>query len=74
MTGYICGPRIYEYKGVTIEMTNIGGPCATKKNGDPYVRMPRRIEIIILEFWGLPDEEQARYRTGSGCQRFGGGE
>lgn len=71
MTGYICGPRIYEYKGVTIELPSIGGAWPINKKGEPYQRIPRGVEAIVDEFLGLPEDEQAKYRTGGGCQRIG---
>jgi hypothetical protein len=71
MTGFICGPRIYEYKGVTIEIPGIGGLCACNKKGEPYLRYPKRVSAAIDEFWSLPEEDQAKYRTCGGCQRFG---
>ena len=70
MKGYICGPRIYEYKGVIIEISH-AGPWPINKRGEPYKRMPVAVAAIFDEFWKLPEEEQAKYRTGGGCQRFG---
>jgi hypothetical protein len=71
MTGFICGPRIYEYKGVTIEMPAYSGPWPVNKKGEPYRRLPRGVYAIVEEFWSLSEEDQAKYRTGGGCERFG---
>jgi len=70
MTGYICGPRIYEYKGVTIE-ASYSGPWPVNKAGSPYKRLPAAVAVVFDEFWHLPEAEQDTYRTGGGCQRFG---
>jgi len=71
MKGYICGPKVYEYKGMRIELSYIGGPVACNKKGEPYLRYPRNVAELLDEFWKLSEEQQNTYRTGGGCQRFG---
>ena len=70
MTGFICGPRIYEYKGVTIELS-YSGPWPINKRGEPYQRLPHDVSLALDEFIKMGDEESEKYRTGGGCQRFG---
>ena len=71
MTGFICGPKTYKYKGLRIELSYIGGLTACNKKWEPYLRYPRGVADLLDEFWGLSEEDQAKYRTGGGCQRFG---
>ena len=71
MTGYICGPRIYEYRGIIIELPGGGGPWPLNKSGNAYQRVPGYVVDIVNDFWSLSEEDQEKYRTGGGCQRFG---
>ncbi len=68
MTGFICGPGIYEYKGITIELGGIGGPWPINKKGNPYERIPKKVDEIVREWCTLDKEEQNKYRIGGGCQ------
>jgi len=72
MTGFICGPRLYEYDGLTIDIPGIGGPCPVKSNGEPYQRCPRGIAETMDRFCALSDEERETYRVGGGCRRIEG--
>ena len=67
MNGYICGPRRYNFRGVTIEVPGIGGPCVVKPNGDIYMRLTKKQAATLLDFYRLSDDERASYRTGGGC-------
>ena len=67
MTGFICGPRRYEFQGVTIEVPGIGGPCAIKANGDFYIRMPAHVSTALDAFCELSNEDAELYRVGGGC-------
>ena len=71
MMGFICGPKVYEYRGIIIELPGSGGPCPVNKSGNPYQRVPGYVADIVNDFWSLSEEDQAKYRTGGGCQRFG---
>lgn len=68
--GWICGPRIYEYKGVEFEVHAWCGPCPLKKNGDPKIRIPKSFWTLWEEFSKLPKDEQEKFRLGGGCVRF----
>ena len=65
--GYLCSPRVYEYKGLTFEVPAYSPPWPLKKNGDPRKRMGL-ITWRIIEEWGkLPPKKQEKYRVGGGC-------
>ena len=68
MTGYICGPRLYKYDGVTIEESGTGGPWPVRGNGDPYQRVPRRVALVLDNFCDLTDVEREAYRVSGGCR------
>lgn len=65
--GYICSPKLYEYKGVVIEYT-YSGPCPLTKRGTPRQRWTKDLVALVTEFDHLPNRED--YRVGGGCQRF----
>jgi len=67
MNGFICGPRRYQFQGLTIEESSIGGPCVVKPNGDIYMRLTKKQAATLLDFYRLSDEKRASYRTGGGC-------
>jgi hypothetical protein len=69
-SGFLCGPRIYEYKDVTFEIPGIGGPCPLKKNGDPKEYVGRDFYKLMDEFYALPENEQEEHRIGGGCIQF----
>ena len=70
MNGFICMPHIYNFRGVTIEESGIGGPCAIRPNGDPYIRVPKKVGEILGRFCLLSDEERYPYHIGGGCTRL----
>lgn len=69
MSGFMCGPRMYEYKGWTIEM-GLGAFGVVKPSGEPYQRLPKAAREALYEFLDLPEDEQRQYRVGGGCQRI----
>lgn len=69
----VCSPRCYQYRGIIIECSGIGGPWACNKKGEPYVRYPRHVAAAIDEFFSLTEEEQAKHRLGGGCVFVGEG-
>jgi hypothetical protein len=68
--GWLCGPRIYEYKGVEFEVHSYCGPCPLRKDGSPKVRIPKTFWPLYEEFDKLSKEEKKKYHLGGGCQRF----
>ena len=69
MTGYICGPKLYEFQGAMIEDTHCG-LWASNRQGEPYRRMPAKVAKAIDAFCLLSEDEREAYRVGGGCQRF----
>ena len=67
MSGFICGPHRYNFQGVTIEESSIGGPCVVKPNGDIYQRLTKKQMAALLDFYKLSDEESIQYHIGGGC-------
>lgn len=72
MTAIICSARRYEYDGLTIEESGIGGPWPVKTDGDPYVRLPCGVSKTMDRFCALSDEDREAYRVGGGCRRVEG--
>jgi hypothetical protein len=70
LSGFLCGPRVYEYKDVIFEIPGIGGPCPLKKNGDPKVSPVKGFFKLMDEFYALPENEREEYRIGGGCIQF----
>ena len=68
--GWLCGPRIYKYKGVEFEIHSWCGPCPLKKDGSPKVRIPKSFWDLFEEFDKMPKKEQEKFRAGGGCVRF----
>ena len=70
MTGFICGPRIYEYEGWIFEHGHyICWPL--KNDGEPRKRAGDKFYAMLDRFFSLPEEEQEKHRVGGGCIRFG---
>lgn len=67
--GFLCGPRIYEYKGWSFEY-GMTGAWPLRKDGEPRARAGRKFYAMIGEFFALTEEEKAEYRTGGGCRQF----
>ena len=67
MTGFLCGPKVYEYKGWLFEMS-YSGPWPLKKDGTPRERAGNKFWNMYKEFDKLPDKES--YRVGGGCIRM----
>jgi hypothetical protein len=68
--GYLCGPHIYEYKGIVFEYSIYGGPWPLKKDGEQKKLAGRRFFRLAHEFFKLPESEQEKYRIGGGCRRI----
>lgn len=68
--GWICGPRIYEWKEKKWMVNPSSGPWPLKKNGDPCKRAGKKFWEFCDEFDRLPESEQKKCRIGGGCQQF----
>jgi len=66
--GFLCGPRLYEYKGWFFEYKYMMGPWPLCKDGEPFKRAGDKFYTMFNEFWALPDRE--KYRVGGGCLAF----
>jgi hypothetical protein len=69
MRGFMCGPKLYEYKGVKFEFTQSHGPHPIDSQGDP-------LEDITDDFYKLAEEwfasdNREEYRIGGGCEIVG---
>lgn len=69
-TGWICGPKIYEYAGWIFEESQTGAPWPLKKDGELRARAGRKFYRDIEPFCDMSNEEKKRYRVGGGCQAF----
>lgn len=71
MSGIICGPAIYEYKGILFEFHSWIGPWPLKKDGSPKKYAGPKFWDMWDEFSKLPKEEQITYNIHrGGCQRI----
>lgn len=70
MIGYICGPRVYEYNGITFENNYMGGPWRLKKDGSPCARCGKKFYKDIGPWIDMPEPEQEKHRIGGGCREI----
>lgn len=71
-TGYLCGPRLYEFEGWFFEDAKFtGGPWPLKKDGELRKCAGRKFYSIYRRFSELPKSEQETYRVGGGCVSLG---
>ena len=70
VTGFLCGPRIYQYDGWYFENHFYCGPWPLKKNGDPRKRAGRVFFKMFDRFSKLDKEEQQKHCLGGGCVAF----
>ncbi len=68
MQGFICGNKIYQYKGWLFEYSMCSGPWPLKKDGELRKRAGRVFYDIIQQWENEPDKEV--YRVGGGCVGF----
>lgn len=69
-TGFLCGPRIYRYRGWTFEVHPYWGPWPHRKDGEHRQRAGRVFWAAYEAFAKLPPSKQARCRIGGGCRRI----
>lgn len=70
MTGFLCSPRIYTFKGWTFEINAASGPWPLRKNGELRARAGMKFWRLFSEWQDLPDDEKQKTRVGGGCVRF----
>ena len=64
---HLCGPKVYEFEGVSFEFSPIIGPWPLKKDGEPKVRAGKKFYDFYKRFAALSVDEQEKFRTGGGC-------
>jgi len=69
MSGFLCGPKIYEYAGWIFEF-GYCGPWPLKKNGELRKKAGRKFYRDIQPMIDMTDEEKREYRVGGGCVAF----
>lgn len=70
ITGIICSPRVYEFKGWTFEVSSASGPWPLRRDGELRARAGRVFWKVYSEWEDLSDDEKQRTRVGGGCVRF----
>ena len=70
ITGFLCGPRLYEYGGWAFEWGAHNGPWPHRKDGELRARAGRKFWKMIDRFEKEPNREF--FRAGGGCQAIGG--
>jgi len=68
--GWLCGPKVYDFDGVTFEFSPMIGPWPLKKNGDPKKSAGEKFYAFYNRFSSMTTEEQEKYRVGGGCVRI----
>jgi len=67
MSGFLCGPRLYEFGGWVFEDNACSGPWPLKKDGDCRKTAGRKFYKIYDKFNSLSKDEKRKYRVGGGC-------
>lgn len=65
---HLCGPKLYEWEGLSFEVSHSIGPWPLKKDGDPKERAGRGFYAKVHPFMQLPEAEREKFRVGGGCQ------
>ena len=69
MTGFMCGPRIYQYGKWLFEF-GYCGPWPLRKDGELRKRMGRKFLKDIEPWLNMSKEERGEYCMGGGCIQF----
>jgi len=65
--GWICGPKIYEYKNWMFEESYMSGPWPLKKDGEPRKRAGKKFWDVWTQFNKLTDKQKRKYKLSGGC-------
>ena len=71
ITGYFCGPGLYEFEGWFFEY----GPCGPwplRKDGEPFKRAGRKFWDMFTRWSMLTEKQRAATKVGGGCQPITG--
>lgn len=71
MTIHLCMGKLYEYNGISFEVSITGQPWPLKLDGDPKKRAGRMFYDKIGPWLKMTDAERGKYRVGGGCQTIG---
>lgn len=71
VTGWVCGPRVYEFDGWLFEVPAYTCPWPLKKDGEPRARAGRKFWDVVARFDKLSDKEKKAHRVGGGCIPIG---
>jgi len=63
--GFVCGPRLYEYRGWFFEVNPSSGPWPLTKDGEPRKRAGNKFFKAYEKFQREPNKE--KFRVGGGC-------
>jgi hypothetical protein len=69
LSGFICGPRIYQYKGWLFEYGYLG-PWPLRKNLEPRKRCGHTFMEIFSDWYDLGETVRESFRVGGGCREF----
>lgn len=61
-SGFICGPKVYRFKGYYFEWHSYCGPSPLNKNGELSKKIPKGFWNMIDEFQSLSLEEKENHR------------
>lgn len=67
--GFLCGPTVYEYEGITFEYSPTGGPWPLKKDGELKKLAGKKFYAMFKRFNALPDDVKKSHKIGGGCLR-----
>ena len=68
VSGFLCGPRIYNYAGWTFEVSGYNGPWPLRKDGELRKRAVRKFYSEVQPFFDLCKPAREMFRVGGGCQ------
>jgi hypothetical protein len=68
--GFVCSPKIYEWRGWLWEHGMYQGPWPLRKDGELRKRAGRKFWKVWGEWQDLPEDEKQKTRVGGGCMRF----
>lgn len=70
MSGFVCGPKVYRYKGILFEYHSYFGPWPLNKNYQPRARAGKKFFDLVKEFDKLSERQKERCFLGGGCIRI----
>ncbi len=68
--GFICGPRIYKFRGWLFEVHAQCGPWPLKNDLSLRATAGRKFWALWDDWCQLSNKDQEQHRIGGGCERF----